>query len=176
MKKRKTVLVFLSIFLLLCVLSGIYDRQLAKRELRIKEMPKETEMKEKEAQQTLGVEETIQAFAEVVFTYNTAERLYYEGAEVFMTENAYDALIPSPNLDDEAEIEDVPVVQMTSELQELQCFYRTGEDGETEVIAEIWYTLSGTGEFRIRQLAKLKLIKQDGWKIDEYTVLDTLEQ
>ena len=66
MKKRKTVLVFLSIFLLLCVLSGIYARQLVKRELRIKEMPKETEMKEKEAQQTLGVEETIQEFAEVV--------------------------------------------------------------------------------------------------------------
>ena len=89
MKKRKTVLVFLSIFLLLCVLSGIYARQLAKRELRIKEMPKETEMKEKEAQQTLGAEETIQAFAEVVFTYNTAERLYYEGAEVFMKLRVY---------------------------------------------------------------------------------------
>lgn len=176
MKKWKTALVFLGIFLLLCLLLGTYLCRLAKKESHIENIPKGTEIREREEQQELGVEETIRAFAEVVFTYNTAERLYYEGAEAFMTEKAYDELIPSPDMDGETEIGDVPVVQMTSKLQELQCFYRSGEEGETEVIAEIWYTLSGTGEFRIRQLAKLKLIRQDGWKIDEYTVLDTLEQ
>ena len=176
MKKWKLVLVFLGIFLLLCLLSGTYIYRLAKKESHIENIPKGTEIEEREEQRELGMEETIREFAEVVFSYNTAERLYYEGAEAFMTEKAYEELSPSPDMDGETEFRDVPVVQMTSKLQELQCFYRSGEDGETEVIAEIWYTLSGTGEFRIRQLAKLKLIKQDGWKIDEYTVLDTLEQ
>ena len=176
MKKWKTVLIFLGIFFLLCIVSGIYIRQLAGKESRIGDIPKETERKGREEQQELGIEESIRAFAEVVFTYNTAERLYYEGAEAFMTEKAYERLIPLPDMDGETEIGDMPIVQMTSKLKELQCFYRLGEDNEAEVIAEIWYTLSGTGEFRIRQLARLKLIRQNGWKIDEYTVLDTLEQ
>lgn len=176
MKKWKTLLVFLGILFLLCILSGTYIHQQVKKESRIRDIPEETAIKKGEEQQESGVEETIRAFAEAVFTYNTAERFYYEGAEAFMTEKAYEALLPLPDADGETEVGDAPVMQMTSKLQELQCFYRPGEDGGTEVIAEIWYTVSGTGEFRIRQLAKLKLIRQNGWKIDEYTVLDTLEQ
>ena len=40
----------------------------------------------------------------------------------------------------------------------------------------VWYRLSGSGNFGIRQIVELSLAQEDGWKIDRCTVLDTMEQ
>ena len=55
MKKWKLVLVFLGIFLLLCLLSGTYIYRLAKKESHIENIPKGTEIEAREEQRELGM-------------------------------------------------------------------------------------------------------------------------
>jgi len=118
-----------------------------------------------------SIEEYIQLFTKVIYNYDTNERNFYEGAEKYMTEKAYEILVPLPVSNEE------PIRSMKSELQEVTCYYREIDPKEVEAIVEIWYTLSGTGEFRIRNLIKLQLIQAEGeWKINEFTVLETLEE
>lgn len=65
---------------------------------------------------------------------------------------------------------------MVSELKELTCYFRTIGQGRAESIAVVWYRLSGSGNFGIRQIVELSLVQEAGWKIDRCTVLDTMEQ
>ena len=98
--------------------------------------------------------------------------LFYEGAEQYMTEEAYETLVP---LQDPEESGESPV-QMTSKLIDLSCYYSMSNNSPIEVIVDVEYTLSGMGDFRNHQLIKVELINTDGWKISECTVLATIEQ
>lgn len=144
-------------------LSGAQKPEEGKR-LEVPEKPEEV----------LSPEETIRGLVEVLYTYDTSERMFYEGAETFMTREAYEAIVP---LADEEDMSgDLQVNRMVSELQELTCYFRTAEQGQVEALAVVWYRLSGSGEFGIRQIVRMLLVQEEGWKIDECTVLDTMEQ
>lgn len=169
MRKKLMILIFMVIFVILtfaaCVFMLFADR--------IEDNTKTEKKKQEAIQDTMSLDETIYAFADTIYSYDTKQRNYYEGAEKFMTPEGFDRFVP---LHDEAQ-EDGAAVQMSSILQEFDCYYKPVDDRHMEAIAEIWFTLSGTGEFRIRQLIKLSIIRDDdSWKIDECTILDTLEE
>ena len=126
----------------------------------------------KEEQKILSPDETIQQFAEVIYTYDTSERPFYAGAEEYMTPEAYEVLVPmqDPEASDEAPI------QMTSKLDSVTCYYKGSDSPQLEAIADVEYSLSGMGDFRNHQLLKFVLTYTDGWKISECTVLATIEQ
>lgn len=128
---------------------------------------------EKETDPELSAEETLRSLAEILYTYDTRERMFYEGADQYMTDKAYEQLVP---LQDTGE-EKLPVRQMVSQLKEMTCYFRPAAEGKMEAIAEVWYQLSGTGDYGIRQILKFVLVEDgDGWKVSECTVLDTMEQ
>lgn len=166
MKKKRPVLIFAAIFVILAFLACIFmilnvgTEKIVEKEEKV------------QVRTTVSLEEVIQGFAETIYSYDTSQRNYYEGAEKYMTQAGYDRFVPL--MDETQEEEDV--VQMSSHLQEVSCYYKPVNNSQAEVIAEVWFTLSGTGEFRIRQLIKLFVVQDDGWKIDECIVLDTMEE
>lgn len=128
---------------------------------------------ESETEAKLSAEETLRAFAEILYTYDTRERMFYEGADRYMTDKAYEQLVPLQD----AEEENIPVRQMVSRLKEITCYFRPAAKGKIEAMAEVWYQLSGTGDYGVRQILKLALVEdEDGWKVSECTVVDTMEQ
>lgn len=169
MRRKKIVLMFIMMLSLLAcmaaaLLIGMPKGQVQKEDIGIKA----EERKEVEP----SAEETVRKFAEVLYTYDTSKRMFYEGAKEYMTQEAYESIVP---MSGEAE-EEYPANRMVSELMELTCYFRTVEKGHVESIAVVWYRLSGSGNFGIRQIVELSLVQENGWKIDRCTVLDTMEQ
>lgn len=122
-----------------------------------------------------SLEDTIHAFAEVIYTYDTRERPYYEGAGQYMLKDAYEIILPLPaDAGDEAGAD--TAVNVSSKLNEMTCYYREVDAKNVEILAEVWYSLSGTGDFKVRQIVKIAAVYQDEWKIKACTVLDTMEQ
>lgn len=120
-------------------------------------------------------EQFLQSFAEVLYTYDTRERRFYEGAEVFMTPQAYAELIPFTSGELAESGERPPAV--VSSLQEAKCYYSCPFGTEAEVIMESRFTLSRSGNGQVMQYIRLCIEKQnDVWKITDIRVLDTLEQ
>ena len=172
----KKVMLVGSISLLVVLLGAIVIFWKIPGEEKIKEeqgVPEQSSTQvSKEDNHMQTAEECINLFAKVIYTYDTNERNFYEGAEKYMTKEAYEILRPLPVPDEEELIK-----SMTSELQEITCYYREMDSNELESIVEVWYTLSGTGEFRVRNLIKLNLIYGEGdWKISEFNLLETLEE
>ena len=117
----------------------------------------------------------LQSFAEVLYTYDTRERRFYEGTEAFMTPQVYAELAPLSAEDETESGENIPAV--ISSLQEAKCYYSCFSETEAEVIMESCFTLSGSGNGQILQYIKLNIEKQDNeWIITGINVLDTLEQ
>ena len=120
-------------------------------------------------------EQFLQAFAEVLYSYDTRERRFYEGAEAFMTPQAYAELKPASAEELAESGEETPAV--VSSLQEARCYYSYFSESEAEVIMESRFTLSRSGNGQILQYVKLGIEEQEnGWKITGINVLDTLEQ
>lgn len=120
-------------------------------------------------------EQFLQEFAEVLYTYDTRERMFYEGAETFMTPQAYAELLPFSEGEPLESSGKVPAV--VSSLQETKCYFSCPSETGAEVIMESCFTLSGSGNGQILQYIKLGIEKQGSeWKITGINVLDTLEQ
>lgn len=168
MRKKKTIL----IFAVVAVVLAFFTCAFLTFSEGIKKEAKENQNIQEEEQKTISLEETIQEFAEIIYSYDTSQRNYYEGAAKFMTQEGYDRFVPLQDSTQEEE----EAVQMSSRLQEINCYYKPVDNSRAEVIAEVWFTLSGTGDFRIRQLIKLEVVRDDGWKIDDCIVLDTMEE
>ena len=120
-------------------------------------------------------EQFLQSFAEVLYTYDTRERRFYEGTEAFMTPQAYAELVPFSVGESMESGEKIPAV--ISSLREAKCYYCCFSETEAEVIMESCFTLNGSGNGQIMQYIKLNIEKQSNeWKITGINVLDTLEQ
>ena len=167
MSKKRLFIVFVAIVFVLLAISAFLM-------INIGIEPEENQEQNlvKEEQKILSPDETIQQFAEVIYTYDTSERPFYAGAEEYMTPEAYEVLVPmqDPEASDEAPI------QMTSKLDSVTCYYKGSDSPQLEAIADVEYSLSGMGDFRNNQLLKFVLTYTDGWKISECTVLATIEQ
>lgn len=167
MSKKRLFFVFVAIVFVLLAISAFLM-------INIGIEPEENQEQNlvKEEQKILSPDETIQQFAEVIYTYDTSERPFYAGAEEYMTPEAYEVLVPmqDPEASDEAPI------QMTSKLDSVTCYYKGSDSPQLEAIADVEYSLSGMGDFRNNQLLKFVLTYTDGWKISECTVLATIEQ
>ncbi|MDD3361832.1 MAG: hypothetical protein PHW34_09195 [Hespellia sp.] len=172
-KKKKLIVIFLSIVLILAVILmafvwkfiGNFDSNVTGSENNRSQIESETVK--------LSAEETVKAYAQVIYTYSTTERYFYEGAEEYMTKAAYRSLVPMT--DAEANGEEIEAQEMHSQLQDIVSYYRPDGD-DIHVLSEVHFTLSGSGEYKIRHILKMKLIQQDGWKISECSVLDTMEE
>lgn len=120
-------------------------------------------------------EQFLQSFAEVLYTYDTRERRFYEGTEAFMTPQAYAELVPLSVGELTESGGNIPAV--ISSLQEVKCYYSCFSETGAEVIMESRFTLSGSGNGQILQYIRLNIEKQSSeWKITGINVLDTLEQ
>lgn len=129
----------------------------------------------KEQEDGQAPEQFLLAFAEVLYSYDTRERRFYEGADAFMTPQAYAELKPASAEEFPDGGEEAPAV--VSSLQETKCYYSYFSESEAEVIMESRFTINRSGNGQILQYVKLGIEKQeDEWKITGINVLDTLEQ
>lgn len=137
------------------------------------EAKKEEELAGKE---DISLEEMLTRFAEMVYTYDTRERQFYEGASAFMTENGYQMLVPFSAGEGAGEGEDRPSA-VVSALNEVSCYYKLLDQGNIQVLMEAAFTLSRSGNGEILQYTKLKVKQtENGWKIDNYEPVDTIER
>lgn len=170
---------FATVAVVLLFLAGTYLLVTSKRDIgeedaqRMDAAGMEELPGEQEDGQTL--EQFLQAFAEVLYTYDTRERRFYEGTETFMTPQAFAELKPASAGELAESGEEIPA--MVSSLQEARCYYSYFSESEAEVIMESCFTLSRSGNGQILQYVKLSIEKQNNvWKITGINVLDTLEQ
>lgn len=168
MKRKKSiciVIVVLSVFFILIAYAAKMGQETIK-----KETEKESERQQEEIQ-VMSAEDTIRAFADLIYTYDTSERHFYEGTEVYMTEAAHERMVPM-----QSEEPDTKIRSMSSKLLDITAYYRMEDENHISVLAEVWYRLSSSGKYRCRQLIKMQLMKEDKWLISDYTVLDTMEE
>lgn len=122
-------------------------------------------------------EEMLARFAEIIYTYDTRERLFYEGAQTYMTEAGYRMLVPfsaGEELEDKEENRPAAVI---STLNEVSFYYKELEAGSAIVMMEAGFALARSGNGEILQYTKLSIKEtKDGWKIDAYEPVDTIER
>ena len=70
-------------------------------------------------------------FFSVIYEYDTSTRLFYEGAEAYMTRDAYEQLLPMPS---EGNTEDV-FFHMQSRLEDFSIYKREISETEVELLA-----------------------------------------
>ena len=118
MSKKRMVFVFVAIVAVLLVIPAAFVISAV--------MQPEEEQEQSpvaEEQEILSPEETIRQFADVIYTYDTSERQFYDGAEEYMTPEAYETLVP---MQDPEEADEAPI-QMTSKLDSITCYYKVSE-------------------------------------------------
>ena len=109
-------------------------------------------------------------FFSVIYEYDTSKRLFYEGAEAYMTKVAYEQLLPMPS---EESADDV-FLHMQSSLENFLIYKREISETEVELMAEIHFSVSGSGKYTQRQIVKLRMqMENRQWIITECSVIDT---
>lgn len=108
-------------------------------------------------------------FIKIIYEYDTSERKYFEGADEYMTTEAYEKFIPLPADEDVGEV----YFHMQSEIQSYQLYKRVISDEQVEFVAEIYFTVSGSGEYSQCHIVKLCLENDEGWLITSCDVLTT---
>jgi|GEM_PF-4477175 len=177
MGKIKPILIFIIIFSVLVISAGVVMNMSTAQKIEEKEESTgesetvSSELALSDIERDKSLQDTIHAFAEVLYTYDTRERKFYEGADQYMTDIGYKSIVP---LADGTEGE--TVVNMSSKLDKIICYYRKGSTDNEEVLAEVWYSISGAGDYQIQQIIKINAIYQENWKISQCTVLSTMEQ
>ena len=123
-----------------------------------------------------SLEDELNRFAEVIYTYDTRERRFYDGAQPYMTEQGFRMLVPFSAGEEAGEEGEHPVAVVSS-LNDVTCYYRLLDENNVQVIMEADFTVSRSGNGKILQYTKLFLEKtENGWKIDAYEPVDTIEQ
>lgn len=124
----------------------------------------------------MDLEDGLNRFAEVIYTYDTRERRFYEGARSYMTEQGFQMLVPFSAVEEEEEEEEHPAAVVSS-LNDVSYYYRFLDENNVQVMMEADFTLSRSGNGKILQYTKLFLEKTgSGWKIDAYEPVDTIER
>lgn len=137
-----------------------------------------TDTKAEEQRQADGteqlLEEMLQEFAKLMYTYDTRERNFYEGTENYTTTQAYHKIMPflPGKTEEDKGVETATVV---SELEETSCYYRSLSETQLEAILESKFILNKNETIvQYLKLSVEKLEKQ--WKITDISILETIEQ
>lgn len=117
--------------------------------------------------------ERLGGFAEVLYEYDTSERMFYEGAELYMTDKAFQMLRPP----DAAGRGEGQGARVQSSLISTDIYAYYDSEVNAEAIMESLFTLSKAANGSVTQYLKLSLEKAEGqWVITECYVIDTLEE
>lgn len=124
------------------------------------------------------LEEMLQAFAEIMYSYDTRERNFYEGTEEYLTAQAYQQLVPFREEDLEDSKDAVAEkIEVVSNLENSLYYSRILSEMQVEVIMESVFTLSASKNGNVVQYLKLSVESREGqWKITDICVLYTEEQ
>ena len=87
-----------------------------------------------------------------------------------MTKAAYEQLVPMPS----EEVMDDGYFHMQSSLENYLIYKREISETEVELVAEIHFSVSGSGDYTQRQIVKLCMqLENKQWIITGCSVLDT---
>lgn len=164
-KKWIAVAVFL---LIVMVLAMVLSEMLSSKEEKEKEKEPavESEITEEEMETP---EEVAEEFLTIIYEYDTAERMFFEGADKMMTKEAYEKLIPMPS---EEIVEEY--FHMKSELDRFLLYKREMSANEMEILAEVYFSISGSGDYTQRQIVRLYMeFANKHWLITDCSVLNT---
>ena len=119
------------------------------------------------------LKDRLSSFAQVLYQYDTAERKFYEGAEEYMTPQAYGKLYPMSA--QEEGVQAAIRVRSTLIAVNVYAFYES--DTKADVILESRFSLSQGTNGALIQYLRLTLERQEGvWMITECQIIDTLEE
>lgn len=167
MQRKGIVLtIYLAFVLIVLVILFLTLPDEAPKEQKIESCIELTEMESEIKEPETVAEE----FFSIIYEYDTSKRLFYEGAEAYMTKEAYEQLLPMPS---EGNTEDV-FFHMQSRLEDFLIYKREISETEVELMAEVHFSVSGSGEYMQRQSVKLRMqLENEQWIITACTVMDT---
>ena len=119
------------------------------------------------------LQDRLYSFAQVLYQYDTAERKFYEGAEEYMTSQAYGKLYPVSAQEEDGQA----VIHVRSTLMEVNSYAFYESSTKADVILESRFSLSQGTNGSLTQYLRLTLEWQEGvWMITECQIIDTLEE
>lgn len=121
------------------------------------------------------IEEILKGFAETIFSYDTTKRLYFEGADIYMTKAGYEKF--KPLVTDDGEENTPKPFSVISKLQGAQFYYGSFKKNRVEVVMEADISFSATESSSIREYLKLTVEKHnDEWLISDCNVFATIQE
>ena len=112
----------------------------------------------------------LHSFAQVLYEYDTAERKFYEGAEEYMTPQAYGAIYPIGAQENDEQ----GAIRVCSTLIDVKVYAFYTSVTQADVIMESRFSLTQTP---LTQYLRLRLERQEGeWLITECEIIGTLEE
>lgn len=121
------------------------------------------------------VHKVLTGFAETIFSYDTSERRYFEGADIYMTKAGYEKF--KPLVTDNREENAPKPFSVISKLQGAQFYYGSVNNNQVEVVMEADISLSATENTKIREYLKLTVEKHnDEWLISDCNVFATIQE
>ena len=119
------------------------------------------------------LQDRLSSFAQVLYQYDTAERKFYEGAEEYMTQQAYGKLYPMSAQEEDGQA----AIRVRSTLMDVNIYAFYESSIKAAVILESQFSLSQGTNGSLTQYLKLTLERQKGvWMITECQIIDTLEE
>jgi len=195
MEKKKTVIIFLAVFLSLLGISMALIVMFSstnaskeeetsiqtdsERETEVKEeavMPYEETERSSEEKDKQDMQAVLSGFADTIYNYDTSDRMFYEGCEQYMTDEAYLNFAPLSDPEEKKNMEEEPITVVSS-LVSMISYERIISETEVEIMMEAIFTTAASGENQTYQLMKLSLVKnEENWKISHTKIVDTIEQ
>lgn len=126
--------------------------------------------------QTEEIDHVLDGFTNQIYNYDSQERRFYEGTEIYMTQQGYERFVPADGRDG-TQVESEENVKSTRLfLNQIKYYYHFSSNSEVTVMVKADITSSFTNQSKTIQWLDITLIKQDGWLISNCEVIDTLYQ
>lgn len=126
-----------------------------------------------------NIRTVLDGFTNQIYNYNSSQRQYYEGVEIYMTPSGYERFIPGDIGEEESALSyEQPNKEQQLTLNQVQYFYNFVSDIEVKVMVKADFTSSLVNQNKSIQYLEATVLKQENgaWLISNCEIVDTIYQ
>lgn len=135
--------------------------------------------KEDRKNEIKNIRTVLDGFTNQIYNYNSSERKYYEGVDIYMTPSGYERFIPGDIGEEDSELSyEQPNMVQRLTLNQVQYFYNFVSEIEVKVIMKADITSSLVNQNKTIQYLDATMLKQENgsWLISDCAIVDTIYQ
>lgn len=135
--------------------------------------------KDRSKNELKNVRTVLDGFTNQIYNYNSSERQYYEGVDIYMTPSGYERFIPGDRGEEDSELSyEQPNMAQQLTLNQVQYFYNFVSDMEVKVMVKADFTSSLVNQNKSIQYLEATVLKQENgaWLISNCEIVDTIYQ